>query len=225
MIGIRLDSGDLAYLSIEARKILDAGGFPEAKILASNDLDEHLITTLKEQQAKINVWGVGTRLATAFDQPALGGVYKLGAIQDQMGRWEYKLKLSEQRAKISIPGVLQVRRFSDANGFVADAIYNEQDLPVGDITIIDPADSTRRRNLPASFHHEDLLVPIFRKGELVYSLPELKAVQQRTREQLSRLHSGIRRFVNPHQYPVGLERNLHELRTQLILKARNANEQ
>jgi nicotinate phosphoribosyltransferase len=225
MIGIRLDSGDLAYLSIEARKILDAGGFPEAKILASNDLDEHLITTLKEQEAKINVWGVGTKLATAFDQPALGGIYKLGAIQDQMGRWEYKLKLSEQRAKISIPGVLQVRRFSDASGFVADAIYNEQDLPVGDITIIDPADSTRRRNLPASLHHEDLLVPICRKGELVYSVPELKAVQQRARDQLSRLHVGIKRFVNPHQYPVGLERNLHELRTQLILKARNANEQ
>src|SRR2546430_5060112 len=112
MAGIRLDSGDLAYLSIEARKILDEGGFSDAKILASNDLDEHIITSLKDQDAKINIWGVGTKLATAFDQPALGGIYKLGAMRDEAGKWQYKLKLSEQTAKISVPGVLQVRRFS-----------------------------------------------------------------------------------------------------------------
>src|SRR5204863_8498746 len=89
MIGIRLDSGDLAWLSIEARRILDAGGFPDAKILASNDLDEHIITSLKDQNAKINIWGVGTKLATAFDQPALGGIYKLGAMRDDAGKWQY----------------------------------------------------------------------------------------------------------------------------------------
>src|SRR5689334_19807747 len=144
MIGIRLDSGDLAYLSIEARKILDQGGFPKAKILASNDLDEHLITSLKLQDAKIDTWGVGTRLVTAFDQPALGGIYKLGAIRDEAGKWQYKLKLSEQTAKISVPGVLQVRRFTADNLFVADAIYNEENLPVGDISIVDPLDMTRR---------------------------------------------------------------------------------
>jgi nicotinate phosphoribosyltransferase len=220
MIGIRLDSGDLAYLSIEARKLLDQNGFSEAKILASNDLDEHIITSLKEQDAKINVWGVGTRLVTAYDQPALGGIYKLGAMRDEAGKWQYKLKLSEQTAKISVPGVLQVRRFSDDSTIVADAIYNEQDLPAGDITIIDPGDMTRRRLLPASLSHQDLLVPIFRAGELVYSPPSLRDVQQRARQQLAKLHPGIRRFVNPHQYPVGLERNLFELRTELILKAR-----
>jgi nicotinate phosphoribosyltransferase len=113
-----------------------------------------------------------------------------------------------------------VRRFSDDKGFVADAIYNEQDLPAGDLTIVDPADMTRRKILPANLQAEDLLVPIFRKGELVYQPPALGDVRQRVQLQLSRLHPGIKRFVNPHQYPVGLERNLHELRTELILKAR-----
>jgi nicotinate phosphoribosyltransferase len=220
MIGIRLDSGDLAYLSIEARKILDQNGFANAKIMASNDLDEHIITSLKNQDAKINIWGVGTKLATAYDQPALGGVYKLGALRDESGNWQYKLKLSEQTAKISVPGVLQVMRFSDEQHFVADAIYNENDLPAGDLTIVDPIDMTRRKLLPATLKSENLLVPIFRKGKLVYAPPTLKAVQRRTAEQLDRLHPGIKRFVNPHQYPVGLERNLHEMRTELILKAR-----
>jgi nicotinate phosphoribosyltransferase len=220
MIGIRLDSGDLAYLSIEARKILDENGFENARILASNDLDEHIITSLKNQDARIDVWGVGTKLATAYDQPALGGVYKLGALRDESGEWQYKLKLSEQTAKISVPGVLQVMRFSDENHFVADAIYNENDPPAGEITIVDPIDMTRRKLLPVTLKSENLLVPVFRKGQLVYSPPNLIDVQKRTFEQLGKLHPGIKRFVNPHQYPVGLERNLHEMRTQLILKAR-----
>ena len=157
MIGIRLDSGDLAYLSIEARKILDQGGFPErqdSRQQRSGRASHHQPET---QDAKIDIWGVGTRLVTAFDQPALGGIYKLGAIRDEAGKWQYKLKLSEQTAKISVPGVLQVRRFSDETHFVADAIYNEETLPVGDISIIDPADMTRRKLLPASLAHEDLL--------------------------------------------------------------------
>ncbi len=220
MIGIRLDSGDLAYLSIEARKILDQHGFPDAKILASNDLDEHIIASLKDQHAKVNVWGVGTKLVTAYDQPALGGVYKLGAIKDEHDQWQYKLKLSEQTAKISVPGILQVRRFSDGHEFVADAIYNETKLLPGDITIIDPIDMTRRKQLPANLTHEDLLIPIFRDGRCVYSPPKLLDVRQRVQDQLAKVHAGVKRFVNPHQYPVGLERKLHELRTDLILKAR-----
>ena len=127
MIGIRLDSGDLAWLSIEARRILDAGGFPDARILASNDLDEHIINSLKEQGARIDVWGVGTKLATAYDQPALGGVYKLSALRDGDGRWQYKLKLSEQAAKISNPGVLQVRRFRSPAG----RVHRRRDLRRG----------------------------------------------------------------------------------------------
>ncbi|MCA1734006.1 MAG: nicotinate phosphoribosyltransferase, partial [Acidobacteria bacterium] len=104
LVGIRLDSGDLAYLSIEARRILDEAGLPDVKIVATNDLDEEIITSLKQQGAKINVWGVGTRLATAWEQPALGGVYKLAALRDEHGEWRHTIKLSEQTAKVSIPG-------------------------------------------------------------------------------------------------------------------------
>ena len=222
MVGVRLDSGDLAWLSIEARRILDAGGFPDAKILASNDLDEHIINSLKEQGARINVWGVGTKLATAYDQPALGGVYKLSAQRDGRGRWQYKLKLSEQAAKISTPGVLQVRRYrSPAGGeYIADAIYDEELGLADPATIVDPLDPTRRRLIEPDAAHEDLLVPVFRAGKLVYDIPTLDAVRARAQQQLAGFHAGIKRFVNPHQYPVGLERRLHDLKTELILKAR-----
>ena len=124
MAGIRLDSGDLAFLSIEARKMLDDAGFPNAQILATNDLDETIIENLKAQGAKISVWGVGTKLVTAYDEPALGGVYKLGAVRDEGGVWHPKVKLSEQAAKTSIPGILQVRRYETEAGFVGDMIYD-----------------------------------------------------------------------------------------------------
>src|SRR5262249_44569484 len=123
--GIRLDSGDLAYLSIEARKILDQAGFRAALIVGSNDLDERLIASLKQQGAAINIWGVGTRLVTAYDQPALGGVYKLAAVRNLDGQWQPKLKLSEEAAKITNPGVLQVRRFRIENELIGDAIFDE----------------------------------------------------------------------------------------------------
>src|SRR5205807_3540937 len=111
LFGIRLDSGDLAWLSIEARKLLDAAGFEKTGILASNELDEHLIESLKQQGARISVWGVGTRLVTGGEESALGGVYKLSAVRDAGGTWQRRIKLSEQSAKISVPGILQVRRF------------------------------------------------------------------------------------------------------------------
>jgi nicotinate phosphoribosyltransferase len=219
LAGIRLDSGDLAYLSIEARKILDAGGFPEAAIVASNDLDERLITRLKLQGATINVWGVGTRLVTAYDQPALGGVYKLAAVRDPGGPWQYRIKLSEQAAKISTPGVQQVRRYTHEGMFVADMIYDAAGA-VTTHTLVDPLDPTRQRTFAADAPHEDLLVPVFRKGELVGPLPTLHASRARTAAQVAALHPGIRRFDNPHQYPVGLEKHLHDLRTRLVLDAR-----
>src|SRR5437016_14215001 len=144
--GIRLDSGDLAFLSIQARRILDEAGFTDAAIVASNDLDEHIIESLKQQGAAIKVWGVGTRLATAYDHPALGGVYKLSAIRRPDGAWERKLKLSEQAAKITNPGILQVRRFRADGEFAGDAIY-DTNLPIPSaFTIVDPLDPTRRKS-------------------------------------------------------------------------------
>jgi nicotinate phosphoribosyltransferase len=220
LLGIRLDSGDLAYLSIEARKLLDAAGFPKVTIVASNDLDEYLISSLKQQGAKIDTWGVGTKLVTAFDQPALGGVYKLGALKDDNGNWQYKLKLSEQLVKVSTPGIQQVRRFKKAGKLLADMIYNEAEKLPETLTITDPLDSTKQKTISSEINGEDLLVPVFRKGELVYELPSLPEIQARTLEQVNSLDPTIRRFLNPHTYPVGLESSLYQLKTDLIRKLR-----
>ena len=222
MAGIRLDSGDLAYLSIEARKILDEGGFPNAVIVASNDLDEHIINSLKQQGARIGVWGVGTKLVTAYDQPAMGGVYKLGAVRDPEEAWRYCLKLSEQAEKISNPGILQVRRFRARGEFIGDMVFNEGGEVDGADLIVDPLDSTRTKKMPADAVPEELLVPVFRQGRRVYETPPIDVIRQRTRDQLAGFHAGVKRFLNPHRYPVGLEPSLHRLKTDLILKARRA---
>jgi nicotinate phosphoribosyltransferase len=218
--GIRLDSGDLAWLSIEARKILDEGGFPNAVILASNNLDEHIIASLKDQGAKINAWGVGTKLVTAFDEPALGGVYKLAAVRGKDGHWNYKVKLSEQSAKVTNPGIHQVRRFRSETEFIGDGIYDLQLGAPEDFTLVDPLDPTRRKHLEPGTSFEDLLVPIFEQGRPVYQSPPLADIRRSAQSQIAMFHSGVKRFVNPHQYPVGLELRLHELKTELVLKAR-----
>ena len=222
--GIRLDSGDLAYLSIEARKLLDDAGFEKTNIVASNDLDEHIMDSLKIQGSKINVWGIGTKLVTAYDQPALGGVYKLAAIRSESGEWDYKLKLSEQAIKVSTPGIQQVRRFRDAKGFLSDMIFNIETPLTGKATMVDPYDFTRNRSFSEQIAFEDLLVPVFTKGRLIYSLPSVHDTRSRVQDQLSNFHKGIKRFVNPHTYPVGLEKGLFDLKTNLILKLRAANE-
>lgn len=220
--GIRLDSGDLAYLSIEARKILDEAGFKTAVIVASNDLDEKIIESLKDQGATIALWGVGTKLVTGHDQPALGGVYKMTAVRRPGQPWRYTLKLSEQTIKISTPGILQVRRFTEHANFAGDAIYDiGTDIDDG-CTIVDPLDITRRKNFPKDMEHRDLLVPIYRSGQCVYSVPTLTDSRSLAAEQLKHLHPGIKRFTFPHEYPVGLEKNLHEMKTRLVLEAREA---
>ncbi|MCZ6697418.1 MAG: nicotinate phosphoribosyltransferase, partial [Planctomycetota bacterium] len=187
---------------------------------ASNDLDERIIASLKSQGATICVWGVGTKLATAYDQPAMGGVYKLAAVRRPGSEWEYKVKLSEQAIKTSTPGIQQVRRFSNEHEYVADAIYDDL-RPMSDgCTIIDPMDITRRKVISAGTSHVDLLVPITRAGKIVYEQPSLDETRSYVQDQLGRFHPGVKRFVNPHQYPVGLERNLYELKNELVLKAR-----
>jgi len=220
LAGIRLDSGDLAFLSIQARKLLDEAGFTGTLIIGSNDLDEYLIASLKQQGAAIGCWGVGTRLVTAYDHPALGGVYKLSALRNEAGKWDYKVKLSEQVAKITNPGVLQVRRFRSEKEFIGDAIYDISRLVPSDFVIVDPLDLTRRKPMPHNMPSEELLVPIFRAGRLVYTLPSLEQTRARVREQLAMLHPGIKRFDNPHEYPAGLEQTLHHFKTDLILKTR-----
>ncbi len=216
LIAVRLDSGDLAYLSRQSRFLLDEAGFYETKIVASNELDEHLIADLKRQGAAIDIWAVGTNLVTAKDQPALDGVYKLSAVQDLPGKWSYKLKLSEQMIKISNPGILQVRRYHKSGHNVMDAIYNlDDDLSQGCV-LVDPMDVTKQRKISKDLSYTDLLEPIFRNGECVYTIPKLSDIQKRTKEQLQGFPEGVKRFFNPHQYAVGMEENLYHLKIDLI---------
>ena len=218
MVGIRLDSGDLAYLSEAARKMLDEAGFEDASIVASNSLDEHIIESLHRQGAQIGVWGVGTKLATAWDCPALGGVYKLCAIEDD-GRWQPRIKLSEQAVKVNNPGVQQVRRYFDGDVFRADIIYNESSGIRKRAVMVDPNDPTRRTPVERSWKWEDVLVPMFRNGELVHH-DDLESARGRCAEDLNRFHDSVKRFLNPHEYPVGLEPQLHDLKTSLMSNAR-----
>lgn len=220
IVGVRLDSGDLAELSVAARKLLDDAGFPEAAIVASNDLDEYLIASLKEQGARITVWGVGTKLATAYEQPALGGVYKLTAIRGDDGEWQPRIKLSEQPIKISNPGVLQVRRFADEQRFVGDVMYDVTLGIASPCNAVDLLDATLTRNYDESLTFENLLVPVFRAGTAVYESPPLQNVRERAKAQLSRLRAATLRRMNPQPYPVGLESSLFELKNRLIDKAR-----
>lgn len=218
--GIRLDSGDLAYLSIEARKLLDQEGFESTAIVASNDLDEYLISNLKnEQNAQINVWGVGTKLVSSFEQPALGGVYKIGAMRNQANEsWQYKVKLSEQTIKVSNPGIQQVRRFSYPDGtLMADMIYDEINGVPEKMTIIDPTDSFRTKEIKSETSGKDLLVSIFKNGEFVGKRETIHQIKERVNKELGQLHSSLKRFSNPHIHPVGLEESLYETKTKLIL--------
>lgn len=224
MLGVRLDSGDLAYLSVVCRRMLDEAGFPEAKIVASNELDENIIRELKQQGAKINIWGVGTNLVTGKEQPALDGVYKLSAIRDPGQPWEYKLKLSEQMTKVSNPGILQVRRYQNDHENVADVIYDiASDVSQG-CTIIDPLDSTRQKYVGHNLQSRDLLVPILRKGENIYKNPNIHDIRANTQRELSLFHEGVKRFLNPHQYIVGMEKSLYEKKVELIKHIRQIKE-
>lgn len=224
MQGVRLDSGDLAALSRGAREILDAAGLPHARVVASNDLDEHRIQRLKDQGAAIDVWGVGTRLVTAYDQPALGGVYKLGALQDERGTWEYKLKLSEQPIKVSNPGRLQVRRFASADGeLLADALYDPDVRgAAGDTwTLIDPASPDTPRTLDgANLQQNDLLEPVLRGGQLVAPLPDLQQARATALAEVQRLPAPVRAFTDAQTYPAELDLSLWQLKQRLVAAAR-----
>jgi nicotinate phosphoribosyltransferase len=188
--------------------------------VASNDLNEHLIESLKRQDAKINVWGVGTQLATAYDQPALGGVYKLAALKQEDGSWDYKIKLSEQTIKVSNPGILQVRRFSRQGEHMEDMIYDVEMGVPADATIIDPVDITRRKRIEPGTAFQDLLVPVFVQGRQVYTPPSLHEIREQVKLNLAWFHPGIKRFENPHAYPAGLEKGLFDLKMQMILQAK-----
>ena len=215
LIGVRLDSGDLLQLSIQARQILDEAGLPDASIVASNDLDEYQIDKLKRAGARINVWGVGTRLATAHQQPALDGVYKLSAIRSPHGDWEYKMKLSEQQIKGSDPGILQVRRYCRNDQLIGDILYDEPSGMNPSAEAIDQ-ETGERLSFADAEQATDLLVPVFRDGRKVYNSPTVLESQRHARQQLDMLPQDVKRLDQPQRVAVGRDQRLHELKLSLM---------
>lgn len=217
LIGVRLDSGDLADLSIKARKLLDDAGFKDTLILVSNALDEYVIADIKKQGAKIDAWGVGTHLATAYDTPALDGVYKLSALRDQTGEWRYRLKLSEHVGKINNPGRHQVRRYFCNDSIAIDVIY---DLALGiaevpDTVLVDPAMQNIR--LDDYDAYVDLLKPVFKNGKYIEKPRSIHDIRNMAIEEVTQFCEKH----DDHLYSVGLEARLDQLKKQLVAKIKD----
>ena len=219
--GIRLDSGDLAYLSKKARKMLDEAGFFEAVISASNDLDEFLIDSLKVQGAAITSWGVGTSLITSRDDPAFGGVYKLSAIMGADGDFIPKIKLSENTEKITNPGNKMIYRIyeKDTDKIKADLIclvgetYNEND----DLLLFDPIEPWKKTKLKGgTYIIKSIMAPVFKNGECVYTSPAVMDIREYCRQELETLWEETKRLVNPHNVYVDLSKKLYDIKIQLL---------
>ena len=220
--GIRLDSGDLAYISKKARKMLDDAGFPDAVISASNDLDEYLIDSLKIQGAAITSWGVGTNLITSKDCPSFGGVYKLAAIMDRhTGKFIPKIKLSENTEKVTNPGNKTIQRIYDkeTGKIIADLIclVDEEFDEKNSLLLFDPIETWKSMQLPAgSFTLRELLVPVFKNGECVYESPKVMDIREYCKKEQETLWDESRRLVNPHEIHVDLSNELWHMKAQLL---------
>lgn len=221
--GIRIDSGDLAWLSKRARKALDDAGLGYVGIVLSNDLDEYTVQSLIDQGACFNAIGIGTKLITADPQPALGGVYKLSAVREgARGQWVPKIKLSEQATKLTIPGVLDTRRYYHDDGtFAGDVVFDvHRGCPEASVAV-NPMDDTSRKRFSAGQRYETLLRPLVRDGAVV---PEANLSAHAARAvfdaQFACLDDSTKRFLNPHLYPAGIEKGLFDLRTQMIIDVR-----
>jgi len=219
--GIRLDSGDLAYLSKEARKMLDEAGFPEATICASNDLDEFLLHDLKMQGAAIDSWGVGTNLITSKDCPSFGGVYKLAAIQNEEGEFVPKIKISENTEKITTPGNKTIYRiYEKASGKIkADLICFADEVidPKQDLLLFDPMDTWKKTKLAGgTYNVREILLPIFKNGECLYKSPTLKEIAAYCREEKDTLWDETKRLFYPHRVYVDLSQKLYAVKQSLL---------
>ncbi len=219
--GIRLDSGDLAYMSKKARKMLDEAGFPDAVISASSDLDEYLIESLKLQGAAITSWGVGTNLITSADNPAFGGVYKLAAIKGADGKFIPKIKLSENSIKITNPGNKKIYRIYEKETgklkadliCLADETFTENDF----ILLFDPSEPWKKTRLkPGTFTIRELMVPVFLAGECVYDSPKVMEIREYCLKEQNTLWDEIRRFANPHKVYVDLSSRLYDIKIALL---------
>ena len=219
--GIRLDSGDLAYLSKEARKMLDDAGFPDAVISASNDLDEFLIQSLKDQGAKITSWGVGTHLITSKDCPSFGGVYKLAAVMGEDGKFIPKIKLSENTEKVTNPGNKTIYRVYDKESgkikadliCLADEVYDESEP----LLLFDPVEPWKKTKLPAgSYRLRELMMPVFKDGACCYTSPKVMDIRAYCQEEQNTLWEETRRLVNPHRVHVDLSSKLYDTKITLL---------
>lgn len=221
--GIRLDSGDMAYLTQKARKMLDEAGWTECKISVSNSLDEYLIQDLLRQGACIDMFGVGERLITARSEPVFGGVYKLAAVEDAEGNIVPKIKISENVEKITNPHFKKLYRFygNDTGKAIADylCVHDETVDDSKDLEIFDPQ-STWKRKTVYNFTARELQVPVFQNGELVYKLPALDEIRTYCLEQVDTLWDEVKRFDNPHNYYVDLSQKLWEIRNELLQERR-----
>lgn len=219
--GVRLDSGDLAYLSIEARRMLDEAGFPDAIISASSDLDEYLIRDLKLQNAQINLWGVGTKLITSMECPSFGGVYKLAAEMNADGSLTPKIKLSNNVAKVTNPGIKKIIRIYDKNtGYLrADliALDHEEYDESQPLEIFDPENTWKRMRFePGSYTLREMLVPVFIDGECVYESPDLQDIKQYCQQELATLRPESQRLINAQTIHVDLSQPLYDLKQDML---------
>ena len=221
LMGIRIDSGDLTWLGKLARRMLDEAGLEDCGIVLSNDLDEYTIRSIRQEGVNVMSWGVGTKLACAYDQPTLGGVYKLSATREEGDEvWKDSIKISGSVQKLTTPGVLDVRRYYFEDGRIAgDMVFDVNSQVNESEVIVDPYDSLRRKKLLGK-RFETLLKPLAREGKCVL-LPEQRSAmeaQARTKASLETLDETQKRLLNPHTYPVGLERGLYNRRSELVAK-------
>ncbi len=216
MIGVRLDSGDLAYLSRETRRMFDEAGFPELKIVASNELDEYVIQSMRSEGGRVDIYGVGTKLATCSGEGggALGGVYKLVRFDDQP-----RLKVTSDIAKSTVPDRKELLRVVDANGtFVMDVMCREgEQLTPGD-RVYDPTNPSRHKAVPNGVRFEKIRQTVMEQGRILTPSPALEVMADRCADQLKRLPNGSLRLFNPHIYKVSISPQLHEMRERLIAK-------
>ena len=217
--GIRLDSGDMAYLSQKAREMLDEAGWTDCKISVSNSLDEHLIQAVLRQGAKIDLFGVGERLITAKSEPVFGGVYKLVAVEDAEGEVSPKIKISENVGKITTPHYKKIYRFigNDTGKAIADymCVYDETVDDSQDIEIFDPENTWKRKTV-YNYTAKELQVPVFKNGELVYELPTLEQIRDYAIAQVDTLWDEVKRFDNPQTYYVDLSQKLWDIKYGLL---------
>ena len=222
-LGVRIDSGDMAYMSKKVRQQLDEAGFTKAKIYASSDLDEKTILNLKMQGAKIDVWGIGTRLITAYDQPALGCVYKLVSIEDENGVMVDTMKISNNAEKVSTPGKKQVWRITRNSDGKSEgdyiALWDERPDQLDELFMFHPVYTYINKTV-TDFTARPILQPIFNNGKLVYELPKLQEIKAYKDEQIEALWDEYKRILNPEQYPVDLSQKTYDQKLASIAEIR-----